>query len=49
MEKIEVLILDSISINYKFSIHLRFKDKKELDAVTEALKPLGYTFRFPRR
>lgn len=46
---IEVLILQAISIRHKYAIHLRFKNMDELRKVEEALKPLGYKFRFPRR
>lgn len=49
MGKKEILILDSISIGHKYVVHLVFKDYEELQAVADALKPLGYTFRFPKR
>lgn len=43
----EILILRGIGT--KYAIHLNFNDMDDLNKVIEALKPLGYTFRFPRR
>jgi hypothetical protein len=45
----DVLILPSVSREAKFSVHLVFKDEEELNKAIEVLKPLGYSFRMPKR
>ena len=43
----EVVILNGIGS--KYALHFRFNTQEELDEFENALKPLGYSFRFPMR
>lgn len=51
-KKTEVLVFRKLKLRgegYDFTFSLSFSSEEELNRVKEALKPLGYTFRFPRR
>ena len=43
----EVVVLNGLGS--KYAVHLQFNTDEELQRVIEALRPLGYRFRFPRR
>lgn len=48
MNEKEFLIFRTNFRRHRYAVHLTFKDEDELKKAVEALKPLGYSFRFPK-